>query len=660
MNKKLNAKIQKLIPSLGENEIIFSSSIAIEPPEKDLILKKGNVYTVFDIRCAYPLNLTLFTNVINDVLFDSYYHSDNVSPIQSLEKAVVTINSKVSSLSTENQTTKEGEQPVQPAPMLEFNILAAVLWGNVLYIVKYGKGKGYLMREGEIKEVSSTSEGNFSVASGVVKADDVVVLSTEDFASKFPPDKLLGTAISSNELGPSQSCLILKFVVDAEFTEDEIIDFNMPKENKTSKLGQMIDGFRNRQNNKEQKVQPITSLSDDVSAPTPSPTPIKQENYQPEIQRPQEPVNLKIKSDRKPKIRLNGKTAMVVIFVLLLLSIVGTVLYKNNTNQNAQNDKDGASSTLTVPKELDKGETPLGETPKPTVNKEQDITNKVSRVSAQPFYDIKLADENANPTEIAVFNSTVVVTDPTSGKIYTSSLTTPKFTALETTFVGIKGIINYDSKLNFVDSTNFKIYDLVTNEISQEFAGTFGIYNVYLGNIYSISGSKLTKYVKADDTLTESVWGEDESFSKVVSMDIAYSVYTIMSDGNVKAYTQGEETSFAIKVIDKPLSNPTKIVADVNYDNIYIADSGNNRIVVIDTDGNFVRQIKTENESEWSNIKSIGVNTDETKMFVLSGSRVFDVNLEDTLKPLETTQAAETEPEQQTTPETDATGDTAQ
>ena len=102
MNKKLAAKIQKLIPLVGESELVFSSSIAMEPPEKELILKKGSVYTVFDVNSPVPLNVPLITKVINDVLYDSYYHSENISPIQSLEKAVVNINEKISSLAAEH------------------------------------------------------------------------------------------------------------------------------------------------------------------------------------------------------------------------------------------------------------------------------------------------------------------------------------------------------------------------------------------------------------------------------------------------------------------------------------------------------------------------------------------------------------------------------
>ena len=83
MNKKLAAKIQKLVPMVGETEAVFSSSIAIEPSERELVLKKGSVYTTFDIFSPLPLNVPLITKVINDVLYDSYYHSENISPIQS-------------------------------------------------------------------------------------------------------------------------------------------------------------------------------------------------------------------------------------------------------------------------------------------------------------------------------------------------------------------------------------------------------------------------------------------------------------------------------------------------------------------------------------------------------------------------------------------------
>ena len=195
MDKKLIAKVQQLTPDqTGHTEASnqFSDCVVIIPQEKEVILKKGRLYAVYEISGNAVLDTSLVSNIIKDVLRDSYYQSDNVSPIQSVEKAIYDVNEKVTKLSAQSIGIEN--------PEIELNIIAAVLWGNVLYVVQFGKGQGYLMRGTQTKKLNLTTEGNYSVSSGGIQDEDVVILSTEKFAQKFPPDVLLKTAISAKDL----------------------------------------------------------------------------------------------------------------------------------------------------------------------------------------------------------------------------------------------------------------------------------------------------------------------------------------------------------------------------------------------------------------------------------------------------------------------------
>ncbi len=621
MNKKLAAKIQKLIPLVGESELVFSSSIAMEPPEKELILKKGSVYTVFDINSPVPLNVPLITKVINDVMYDSYYHSENISPIQSLEKAVVNINEKISSLAAEQAATKTAAG--KKDGKLVFNIVACVLWGNVLYLVQYGQGKSYLMREGEVKEVSSTSEGNFSVASGVVKNGDVIVLCTDKFAQKYPPNRLLDSSLSSNDLEADNSSLILKFMVDEEFTQDEVIDFGVKPDKKAGKLPGIMKGLKDKKDSK-QKDQTIASLVDDA------PTPVV-------IQPKKDMPNIKVRAKREPKVKINTKALTIVVGLLLVVSISITLLIRNNRVPADDQSKNKPGSTLVLPKDLTKKDAQTDtsaeqpqpqEEPSPSdVRAKEDAASKTARVDAQPFYDIKLADEAAVPSDIVIFANTVVVTDKTSGKIFTSETASPKFVAQEQAFPGIRDALNYDGLLNFVDDAGYKTYNLADGTTKDSFTGEFGITARYLGNIYSIEGNKIIKYVPADGALTNSDWGTDDNLSNAKVMDVAYSIYVVTKDNNLLAYTQGENTGFTITGLDKPLSRVTDLEVDVNFDYIYLADAGNNRVVLLNDKGEFVKQIKASEETAWADIRSISVNSSESTLYVLSGSKVYEVDL---------------------------------
>lgn len=217
MLKKLTAKVQQLNPVLEENVNGFAKSFVIEPESQELLLKKGSLYVVFDISGNTRFEVSLITNVVHDMLHDLYYQSANILPIQSLEKTITEIREKVVQLANESIIIEKQE--------IEFNIVVGALWGNVMYVVQYGSSKSFLMRVGDIKPISSTSEGNFSAASGVVKDEDVLIFASNEFTSDYPPDRLLKVAIPEGQLKPQQACMLMKFIIDTNFTQNEIVDF---------------------------------------------------------------------------------------------------------------------------------------------------------------------------------------------------------------------------------------------------------------------------------------------------------------------------------------------------------------------------------------------------------------------------------------------------
>lgn len=585
MNKKLSAKLQILAPNLGENETQLSNCITIEPTERQQVLQKGSVYAVFDLYSKTPQNTSLISKLAYDVLSELYYQSDNISPIQSLEKAISALNDKLINLQPQDGTEEKSESL--------FNIVAAVLWGNVLYMVQFGSGKSFLMREGDIKEVSATSEGKYAVASGVVKSDDVVVLCTETFAKKYPPEKLLGSAIAPNELGGTHSGMILKFIVDTEFTEDEVVDFNVKKEKKSSKITSLLENIKAKKQTKKTESQAIQTLAD-VSP------------------------NIRVKKSLKQG--GGAKKLIPIVLGLLVVSLIVNVLFKINKNTPEEPSSTDQQQALETPPEIQQP----SQTPEDVL---AEGTN-AEFLSDEAFYDIKLADPLANPSEVVAFNNTVVATDSVSGKIYTSGIDTPQFEALEDTFTGISNATNYDGKLNFSDSQGYNIYNLSTSAVDTAYpqAG-LGLNSTYLGNIYEIKGDTLTKYVPSGTTLESSVWGQSADFDGAKVLDIAYSIYVVSKNNEVFVFTQGEKTDFAVSGLPLGFSNITDIDVNIDFDNIYVADAGNNRIVVLDSTGKYIKEYLPQNKADWDNIKSISVSPDELRLFLLNGSTVFDINL---------------------------------
>ena len=141
MIRKLTAKIQNISASLPQSAGAFSGVLIINPDDTAVLERKGTVYAVFHITGSQEFDVNLVSKVVHDVLHDSYYQSDNVSPVQSLEKAIVEVRDRVTKLTNESIRSNEGN--------VDFNMVAGVLWGNVIYVVQYGKSGGFLMRDGK-------------------------------------------------------------------------------------------------------------------------------------------------------------------------------------------------------------------------------------------------------------------------------------------------------------------------------------------------------------------------------------------------------------------------------------------------------------------------------------------------------------------------------
>ncbi|HDQ88582.1 MAG TPA: hypothetical protein ENN92_00315, partial [candidate division WWE3 bacterium] len=262
MPKTLVGKTQKIKGNLNPTEKKFSNAISISPDEEESISKRGHLYAIFNLQDTTSYETELTTKLIKDILGRSYYHSENASPIQALEKAIVDVKEDILHLQEEDSLEGIDEEDSKIRTKVELNIVASVLWSGVLYTVKHGKGKVFVVRGGEFKDIEMIKEGNFSVATGVVKKEDVVVLATEQFSAKFPPKKLLKlNPAEAESLNPEECCLMIKFEAP-EGREDESTEESFGKKvNKPSFLKEGINKVKSIISNSKRK-----SVKDGVTA----------------------------------------------------------------------------------------------------------------------------------------------------------------------------------------------------------------------------------------------------------------------------------------------------------------------------------------------------------------------------------------------------------
>ena len=524
---------------------------------------------MFDISGHKQLDLELVTKIVTDILHDSYFQSKTASPIQSIEKSILQLRDSINTLATETDTDR---------PLLTFNIATAILWGNTLYIVQYGNTKAFLMRDGKMKVIKSASEGNFSVASGGVKDGDVVVLETEDFARAYPPENLINISeLQTDNLDYLQSAIMIKFDVVKAFSKDEVIDFGAAASTNSYKHTEEGAPSSNKELNTSKRLKSLRAAHKEQ------------------------------------------KTLQPIIGLLVALAILGILggLYFLRS-KTAQDDVRGISQTTdtTEPSPL--------ELPEKSAQPGQ--FEKVENIEPEILYDLKAINTEIVGKEILLTKESIVVLD-TQGTMYNSNIETPKFEQISVTLPEIRNIINYGESIALVDEKGFKSLNLENNAVTTDIPGDFGVTQEYLGSVYTIAGDSLTKYSKGESDYTDSIWGQNDIFKNAKDIAIDGAVYILTQD-NLHKFLLGEEEQFSITGLNEKLSNAIALIKTASFQNIYIADIDNNRVLVLDDQGTLVKQYRPTGTKEWNDIKDISVNNDETQLYVLNGSKIHRVSLQ--------------------------------
>ena len=608
MIKKLTAKTQELNPKLPQYSNSFSKCLLIKPETQELLLKKGTIYTLFDISGDSNFDTELITKVVTDVLHDFYFQSESISPIQSMEKAIVETKEKVLQLSSDTLTANPQS--------IVLNILSTVIWGNVIYMVKFGSAKCYLIKEGVATPLEMLSEGNFSTASKVADEDEVLVICSEQFEKTYPSEKLLSVSISENDLASNQACLLMRLLIDTSFSQDEVIDFG---------LGEAVS--KNQARLRAEKItEVLKTLANKIGVffkflfKLLKTTGGLLGNLISKIV-PKRKATLLTRSITQLSRGEGNKTKVVAFLgtvgVLLALSVF--FVFKSTIFKAHKKTAEKPASQQEV-----KNETVIA----PVEDKSKDVEYKIKRVAPEVFYDLKITDSQAEPTEIEAVDTKIVAADRASGKIYVSDISSPSFKQETLTFPGIKSIQSSDGLLSFNDNEGYKTYDLRTSQIkSLDNVDGLSLTFPYAGFVYSISSDILSKNTESGGKLTGTVWGQNPDFNGARSMSIAFSVYVLKQNGELVNYVGGTKTTFAVTGLQKSFSEPTKIVSNIDFDNLYVSDKGNQRIVVLDAKGNLIKQYRNENSETWNDIRSITVTADEKTLFVLNGSKIYKINL---------------------------------
>jgi len=137
---------------------------------------------------------------------------------------------------------------------------------------------------------------------------------------------------------------------------------------------------------------------------------------------------------------------------------------------------------------------------------------------------------------------------------------------------------------------------------------------------------KHTKTIAGFSKGTEWVITGEDDLANAQSLTIDGFIYVLKADGVVNKYLRGKKQSFALAEIPEPMDSPTEIFTSENLENLYILDPQNKRVLAFNKKNGLVTaQFQAD---VFDKLKSIYVDPEEKKMYVLTEEKILGVVLE--------------------------------
>jgi hypothetical protein len=155
--------------------------------------------------------------------------------------------------------------------------------------------------------------------------------------------------------------------------------------------------------------------------------------------------------------------------------------------------------------------------------------------------------------------------------------------------------------------------------------------DAFAGNLYLLGSSQgeIFRYQGAEGGFGErSRWlgeGVFPDLSKATSMSVDGDIW-VLTDSEVLRFRRGSQEPFIISGLERSLKEPVSLYTDADSELIYILDRGNQRVVVLDKNGEYRAQYI------WEGIETVTdmvVSEKEGKILLLSGSIIYEIELEE-------------------------------
>jgi hypothetical protein len=588
------------------------------------------IYSVCDEENVFLAVLTIesddafvFGRQLLSDLVDSYCEKDQV------------VGEKLTATFEEAKKTLEGKQ---------FNLLLAAVSGKVLYLIGKGSVLVTLKRAETISPL--LSEGSEQLISGFLQGRDKVFLSTQALSQFLGSNLQNSLKLPLEEWEDEMSVRLNEEGVESGSFAGLLLEIEDP----------VVEAAEIVASSPMPEEEQITSLnSEEASNAKSSPIPIVLGHLK----------ALTAKAiDNLPK---SGRIRLIAALAIILVILIGVGINffgargeqkeKEITSllEQAKSAKSEAEGLKTLNAseadrklqeafvlvdqalKIDSNSTAAKQLKSELEAIKESVSQKYSE-STSEVTDLKETKDGFRGSRLSLLANSLAILDSNGQSLINLNLATKKAEVLaEKADLGKAADLVLDEDLIFVYSTDKGIVkiDLGNNkttsavEVDDDWGLIRGI-SVFGGNIYLLDSEKdqIWKYLPTTSGFSNKreylTSGTKVDLGDAISIQIDSSIYVLKQNGDIFKFTKGTQDDFSISGLDKPLKEPKALFTSPQADNLYILDSGNNRVVVLGKSGEYKAQYQADKLGVASGLV---VNEKDKKIYLIDGSKVYTMDL---------------------------------
>ena len=304
----------------------------------------------------------------------------------------------------------------------------------------------------------------------------------------------------------------------------------------------------------------------------------------------------------------------------------------------AKNKLDSAKQNLDKALSLKAGDQEALDLKNRLVQGEEQVLQQFTTSNFDLFLDLDLIKKGFNAQNLSLLAGRLLSLDPTTKTLAAIDITKKSQQIISgkeelglATFAsineGVASVYSSDKGVLKVDVNSQKVTSV--SKPDKEW-GDIKDVAFFGSNIYLLDAVKnqIWKYLPTASGFSDKreylTSGTKADFGGAKRMQIESSIYILKEGGEILRFTKGVSDNFSIGGLDKGIKDPKSFFTSSEVENVYILDSGNSRLVVVNKSGGYVSQYQGD---KFGSATDLVVDEKAKKVYLLEGSKIYFMDL---------------------------------